>query len=220
MDLLSVAIVTIIVCFALGIWPSWKDNLSGYWVLVGVFVVTLIYIIFHKIELVEIVRKPLLEHLQISGEAVQNVGSIYNSENMVVKNLTVTGVFNYLPKGSIMAWTGITAPTGWTLCDGTNGAPDLRGRFILGYGGGDPINGIGGARTHTLLVTEMPYHSHSVSTRFEVKGNDGGTSVQLAAPGKGNSPSVSYNSSVTGEGGNQPYNMMPPYYVLAFIMKL
>ena len=45
-------------------------------------------------------------------------------------DLTVEGKFNYLPTGSIIAFNGITAPKGWTVCDGTKGTPDLRGRFI------------------------------------------------------------------------------------------
>jgi hypothetical protein len=36
-------------------------------------------------------KKTILEHLQVSGEAVQNVGSIYNSEKMIVKDLEATG---------------------------------------------------------------------------------------------------------------------------------
>jgi len=45
-------------------------------------------------------------------------------------NLTVTGSFNYLPRGTIVAFNSTTAPNGWTLCDGSNGSPDLRGKFI------------------------------------------------------------------------------------------
>ena len=45
-------------------------------------------------------------------------------------DLTVEGKFNYLPTGSIIAFNGITAPKGWVVCDGTQGTPDLRGRFI------------------------------------------------------------------------------------------
>ena len=48
----------------------------------------------------------------------------------VAGDLTVDGKFNYLPKGSIIAFNGPIAPKGWALCDGKNGTPDLRGRFI------------------------------------------------------------------------------------------
>jgi hypothetical protein len=41
-----------------------------------------------------------------------------------------------IPKGGIIMWSGDVAsiPAGWALCDGANGTPDLRGRFIAGAG--------------------------------------------------------------------------------------
>ena len=37
-----------------------------------------------------------------------------------------------LPKGSIIMFHGSKIPTGWQICDGTNGTPDLRGRYPMG----------------------------------------------------------------------------------------
>jgi hypothetical protein len=42
-----------------------------------------------------------------------------------------------IPAGLIVMWSGIVAPSGWALCDGGGGRPDLRGRFIVGYNSGD-----------------------------------------------------------------------------------
>jgi len=41
-----------------------------------------------------------------------------------------------VPKGVIVMWWGEVdqIPAGWTLCDGSNGTPDLRSRFIVGAG--------------------------------------------------------------------------------------
>ncbi|MGV1019289.1 hypothetical protein ACTS9V_06555 [Empedobacter falsenii] len=59
-------------------------------------------------------------------------------------------------------------PAGWFLCDGTNGTPDLRGMFIVGY---DPenadyktIGNTGGAKEVTLTTAQMPKHKLSGST--------------------------------------------------------
>jgi microcystin-dependent protein len=60
---------------------------------------------------------------------------------------------------------GTTAPSGWALCNGENGTPDLLGRFILGSGQGKgltnrTINTKDGTETHKLTVAEMPSHNH------------------------------------------------------------
>lgn len=66
--------------------------------------------------------------------------------------------FALIPYGTIVMWTGSTAPNGWVLCDGTNGTPDLQGRIILSQGQGSGltnrlINQVGGAETHTLTIS-------------------------------------------------------------------
>lgn len=47
-------------------------------------------------------------------------------------------VSHYVPEGTILPYTGDLAkiPHGWALCDGTNGTPDLRGRFLEGVTSG------------------------------------------------------------------------------------
>ena len=54
-----------------------------------------------------------------------------------------------VPGGFIGMWSGSaeTIPTGWALCDGTNGTPDLTERFILGAGKGDTPGTTGGTAT-------------------------------------------------------------------------
>ena len=69
----------------------------------------------------------------------------------------------------------------------------------------------GGEESHILTINEMPAHSHRISNR------DGGTSgwgLTMGGPPNG---SVSTDPDV---GGSQPHLNMPPYFSLAFIMKL
>ena len=58
-------------------------------------------------------------------------------------------------------------PAGYQLCDGTNGTPDLRGLFVVGYDNRiedyDTIGKIGGAKEVTLTTEQMPKHKHSGS---------------------------------------------------------
>lgn len=67
-----------------------------------------------------------------------------------------------VPAGVIVMWSGTTAPTGWALCDGVGGRPDLRNRFILGSGT-RAVGTRGGAETVKLSSAEsgVPEHSHT-----------------------------------------------------------
>jgi len=75
-----------------------------------------------------------------------------------------------VPSGIIVMWSGSYAsiPSGWALCDGTNGTPNLLDKFILGVSSanytGSQINVTGGNNSHTLSVSELPSHNHTGTT--------------------------------------------------------
>lgn len=71
----------------------------------------------------------------------------------------ITSTDNFVPSGAIMMWSGSIAsiPAGWYLCDGTNGTPNLRDRFIVGAGSTYAVNATGGSADATL-----PSHTHNV----------------------------------------------------------
>lgn len=126
--------------------------------------------------------------------------------------------------GMIMMWSGAVnaVPAGWALCDGTNGTPNLKGRFIVGYDPADPdynaIGKTGGEKAHLLTQAEMPAHSHQTtipSKDFDTQTNNG---PNLTGPGDG---ALSTQTFATNSmGGNQPHENRPPFYTLAFIIKL
>lgn len=66
-----------------------------------------------------------------------------------------------LPKGSIIIWTSEDIPNGWAICDGTNGTPDLRDRFIVGAGNTYTLNATGGENTVTLTDNQVGNHYHA-----------------------------------------------------------
>lgn len=104
---------------------------------------------------------------------------------------------------------------GFALCNGQNGTPDLRGKFIVGLGSGDydTIGNTGGEEEHTLTIDEMPVHSHNVG--IDQDGSD--------APGSNASTGSNVQDSAAGTsntGGGQPHENRPPYYVLAYVMKV
>ena len=192
---------------------------------------------------------------KIDIEAIRNLSLVSTKLQKggltIPGNLTVQGDFNYLPRGTIVAFNGKSAPKGWALCNGQKvnnyQTPDLRGRFIYGYGkrSGNKIGRTGGSETHQLNSNEMPSHSHSGSIggagshdhktiqnfnhygRCFGKGDDafsGGGRAKLGSGGEcfrtskvGNH---SHDLSINNSGGNRSHNNMPPYYVLSYIVKL
>lgn len=79
-----------------------------------------------------------------------------------------------VPSGGIIMWSGSIAsiPSGWFLCDGTNGTPDLRDRFVVGAGSTYAVNATGGVDTVTLTAAQTPAHTHSFSATTSGHSND------------------------------------------------
>jgi hypothetical protein len=87
-----------------------------------------------------------------------------------------------VPAGFIGMWSGAVGaiPAGWLLCDGTNGTPDLRGRFVLGAGGAFGVGSAGGQASvnwsvdgHALTISEIPSHNHGGSDSGHVHADAG-----------------------------------------------
>jgi hypothetical protein len=76
-----------------------------------------------------------------------------------------------VPKGVIVMWSGPVneIPRGWQLCDGTNGTPNLKDRFIVGAGHSYSPGNTGGEDHVTLNTNQIPAHSHSGSVTGEGK---------------------------------------------------
>lgn len=168
---------------------------------------------------------------------------------------------NSVPTGVIMLWSGSTTdiPIGWALCDGQNGTPDLRSRFVMGasesplnparglpadaagmYGGESmkkPAGATGGMFDRQLTLSNIPPHRHFTLRDAVVQG--GNTNITASnSPAKsstdGNNyqgyslratgtqePTVGRTSEEGGSGGTTtPFSLLPPYVVLAYIMKL
>jgi len=131
-----------------------------------------------------------------------------------------------LPRGVIVMWSGSVEeiPEGWSLCDGTNGTPDLRDRFVVGAGETRQIGVKGGSYSHNH---QEQSHSHRITLpRSRVN------AVRVPYGFRSNYGSLSYKTYRQRDyGSSQTFNSsaatvkiqaarhLPPYFKIAFIMK-
>ncbi|MFI8415501.1 hypothetical protein ACQKDS_03435 [Serratia sp. NPDC078593] len=191
-------------------------------------------------------------------------------------------------KGMVMMFAGSEAemPKGWALCDGKEGRPDLRDRFVLGAAAFSDVNKTNNQKVtgsnedkqcsiksdaqtpnisvtvneHALSVAQIPEHNHLGGMRSSAYGssfihNDVTSAAEYGSASSGKSPDDGFNFAditvlLSGDkngnfsgyqlytskmGGSKPHNhdasaiqdahqhninVVPPYYILAFIIKL
>lgn len=136
---------------------------------------------------------------------------------------------NAEPPGTIKIHNTAYAPipAGWQACDGTNGTPDLRGRFIVGAGGAYAEGATGGADSVTLTTAQIPSHSHSHSHGETLHRGDEGTGSYVVNPvaartgsASGGFSQTNTDTNATAAGGGGSHENRPAFKAVVFIMKL
>jgi len=153
----------------------------------------------------------------------------------------VNSLLNLVPTGVIVMWSGsiVSIPTGWLLCNGGNGTPDLRDRFVVGAGTTYTPGNTGGS-ANAIVVS----HSHTANSSVSDPGhthNNGSYNQLLLINGSGtvsspdssagepnlttsgnilsNTTGITVTTTVDSTGNSATNANLPPYYALAYIMK-
>lgn len=116
--------------------------------------------------------------------------------------------------GMSLPWTGAISaiPSGFVLCDGNNGTPNLTDRFVIhadaDAAGTRNVGDVGGSMAHTLTTNETPSHRHSIGIS--------GVSGTTHAEGSLDAVATAYTGY---EGGGAGHSILNRFYALALIMK-
>ena len=168
---------------------------------------------------------------------IQTLDNLYP----ILQNSTAVG--DTIPPGLIAIWSGSTGsiPSGWVICDGSNGTPNLRDSFIVGAGNNYAVGAAGGSadsiivsHTHATTVSTQSLTGSlvNISETFAVDGTASGVFTKGASTGRtfvyndnGDTGSISFDGTHThtvtnaSTGTSGTGTNLPPYYALAFIMK-
>ena len=164
-----------------------------------------------------------------------SAGTLINTYDNIYGILgTIPAVASAFTAGMIMLWSGSigSIPSGWVLCNGSNGSPDLRNRFVVAAGDTYSVAQTGGSadsivvsHTHTATSTVTdPGHRHSTGVN-----NSTGSTTKNGLYGAPNSGTDYVNTTTTGitvattnasTGVSGTGANIPPYYALAYIYKL
>lgn len=152
-----------------------------------------------------------------------------------------------IPQGTILSWFGQLAniPSGFAVCDGKNGTPDLRNRFIVGAGDAYKLSDIGGEDAVKLEPSQTSSHYHTFG--YHNANNNGYFITTASKKINADRPAGTYPAKWNGSGGGgwygwdgsgwaggqnlvtsltvateaqKPHENRPPFYALHYIMKL
>ena len=166
----------------------------------------------------------------VTAEALQQI--INNSANiyeriMVLESLKGGGV----PVGAVMLWKGTQAsiPEGFQLADGTNGTPDLRGKFLMGIGASETDGNLletGGESSHTNTLGALSTssaHTHTVYLNNNQYANTykvGVSSISATSHNHSWSAATNTGGAHTHTGSYTATNHLPPYTMFYWIARI
>ncbi len=138
-----------------------------------------------------------------------------------------------LPQGTIQIWAGIIdlIPVGWGICDGTGGKPNLLDKFVKGISTAVTNPGtVGGASSVTITSATIAAHNHTAAAYLHTHTLPGGTGDGNGGirftntgdqdDGQNTGSRDPPNQNVIATGGTGSHDNIPPFFTLAYIIKL
>jgi len=183
----------------------------------------------------------------IGAKAITKNGTTALTANDILINAVVEVIYDgtqfqllnpavSIPAGVITMWSGTiaTIPSGWLLCNGSSGTPDLRNKFVIGaYSdtSGVAYTTITGANTQTGGTKDaiVVSHTHTVTDPGHLHTYDKVDSAARVTSGSGtlhyystvstNTSTATTGITIASAGSSGTDQNLVPYFALAFIMK-
>jgi len=181
----------------------------------------------------------------ISIENITSIkGTIWLNEDAGVIGQAMTTQGNGAPPiwtdmfttGMVMIWYGSinTVPTGWAVCDGTNGTPNLKNKFVIGAGGTYGVNIPGGyadaqlpTHTHAGSTNSAGAHAHSTLNGYTGEYGNGAVAPGVTGPlftstmdKTSTEGAHTHTVTVNAAGASATNKNLPPFLALFYIMKI
>ena len=142
------------------------------------------------------VETALLDFIQSNVAQQYDIKAIYANSTYLGDNFDSNGL-------------GKNLRTGWAICNGNNGTPNISNRVIVSYGSDFPtLKAVGGSKDAVVVEHNHTGHVIKATSTWRGGGDDSGD----------NATSTTGNVSTTGVSGTN--KNMQPYIVLVYIMKL
>lgn len=168
--------------------------------------------------------------ITLTGDVTGTISGVDGSSNIsIATSFALTKIIS----GMIIMWSGSQAsiPSGWLLCNGSNGTPNLMDRFVIGAGNSYAVGATGGSadavvvsHTHTGSTNSTGAHTHSYVYNKNGGGNAGWDTLNNPVTWNYTSNTSyagdhSHTVSVSSAGESGTNKNLPPYYALCYIMK-